>query len=85
MHELLCTCLSSENALTCNLRACNFQNFLGGMPPDPLVIACFACWLCFAQQSYLDTCSYNFKFGSYFFGLTTSNLLPPALYNIVYI
>ena len=20
-----------------------FQNFLGGMPPDPLVLACFAC------------------------------------------
>ena len=56
-----------------------FKISWGGMPPDPLVIACFACWLCFAQQSYLDTCSYNFKFGSYFFGLTTSNLLPPAL------
>ena len=56
-----------------------FKISWGGMPPDPPSIACFTCWLCFAQQSYLDTCSYNFKFGSYFFGLTTSNLLPPAL------
>ena len=21
------------------------------MPPDPLAIACFACWLCFAQHT----------------------------------
>ena len=27
-----------------------FKIFLGGMPPDPLAIACFACWLCFAQH-----------------------------------
>ena len=27
-----------------------FKNFLGGMSPDPLVIACFTCWLCFAQH-----------------------------------
>ena len=28
-----------------------FKIFLGGMPPDPLAIACFACWLCFAQHT----------------------------------
>ena len=22
-----------------------FKIFLGGMPPDPLALACFACWL----------------------------------------
>ena len=26
-----------------------FKNFLGGMPPDPLALACFACWVCFAH------------------------------------
>ena len=24
--------------------------FWGGMPQTPLAIACFACWLCFAQH-----------------------------------
>ena len=28
-----------------------FKIFLGGMPPDPLALACFTCWLCFAQHS----------------------------------
>ena len=32
----------AEKALRCNLRACFFKNFLGGMPPDPLALACFA-------------------------------------------
>ena len=27
----------------------------GGMPPDTLALACFACWLCFAQLCSLDT------------------------------
>ena len=33
-----------------------FQNFLGGMPPDPLVLACFAC-LCasHAECKYLTS------------------------------
>ena len=26
-----------------------------GMPPDPLAIACFACWLRCAQHSYVAT------------------------------
>ena len=26
-----------------------FKIFLGGMPPDPLALACFACWVCFAH------------------------------------
>ena len=26
-----------------------FKIFLGGMPPDPLALACYACCLCFAQ------------------------------------
>ena len=46
----------------------HFQNFPTGMPPNPLVIACFACWLCFVQQSYtyVCTCAYNFKFENHF-------------------
>ena len=26
-----------------------FKNFLGGMPPDPLALASYTCWLCFTQ------------------------------------
>ena len=26
-----------------------FKIFLGGMPPVPLALACFACWVCFAH------------------------------------
>ena len=32
-----------QNALKFNFRRVNFQIFLGGMPPDPLELACFAC------------------------------------------
>ena len=48
MHDLLYTCLSSENALT--YRGMLFPKISWGHAPDPLVIAC---WLCFAQQSHL--------------------------------
>ena len=26
------------------------------MPPDPLALACFACWLCFAQHNKYKDC-----------------------------
>ena len=45
MHYMLMIfCL--QNSLRFNLRA---SIFLGGMPPDPLALACYACWLCFTQ------------------------------------
>ena len=34
---------TTRNALICNLKTHNFQNFPGGMPPDPLDIACIVC------------------------------------------
>ena len=33
----------ANNALRFNLRGYNFSKFPGGMPLDPLVLACFAC------------------------------------------
>ena len=39
-----------KNTVRINLRVPNFQKFPGGAcPQTPLAIACFACWLCFAQ------------------------------------
>ena len=37
------------NVTKFNLRASIFLNFPGGMPPAPLKLACYTCWLCFAQ------------------------------------
>ena len=39
-----------KNTVRINLRVPNFQKFPGGACPQTLLaIACFACWLCFAQ------------------------------------
>ena len=39
-----------KNTVRINLRVPNCQKFPGGAcPQTPLAIACFACWLCFAQ------------------------------------
>ena len=42
--------LNSWSGPRFNLRMSFLKIFLGGMPPDPLVLAC---WLCFAQYRYL--------------------------------
>ena len=57
---IMCVCtislsitLNSWSGPRFNLRRSFFENIFGGIPPDPLVLACFACWLCFAQYQYL--------------------------------
>ena len=40
-----------------------FKSFLGGMPPDHLALACYACLLCFAQQNIImHSCTMKLHF-----------------------
>ena len=48
-----------------------------GMPSDPLALACYTCWLCFAQN---DHPKLSIQADLQLVGLTTEKLLPTALF-----
>jgi len=71
-------------------RACNFQKFSGGMPPDPLALTCFACnldassltFICPLIDIFLDEILVIITFTVGNLCITTLRLPEPPLLNI---
>ena len=85
LYDIACTTMT----LKCpQIQRDFFIIFHGGMPPDPLALTSYACWLCFTQYLEFMT-THHPKFSIHItlqlVGLTTEKLLSTALsINIVY-
>ena len=78
--------LVCKNASRINLKACNFQNFPGGMPPDTLAFAALhVVCMCFAEhKDFLHTSDFGYTYSQLkqlkkMFGPLTVQQLPTPM------